>query len=276
MPAGDFGVHKGKISSRRDCDYSGPVDEQVFHGGINEVVRRGDRLYRPARLWSESVLQLLAHVRQNGFEGAPEPFGFDSGYEVLGWIEGEVEDRSTVDLDYDSLRPAARLLRRYHDATSGFDPSGLVWQFPAEQPVEVVLHGDAAPYNCVFRGDRPVAWIDFDTARPGPRLNDVAYGAYRFCLIREPLREITAHDAARVLAFADAYGLSSEEKTRLPETMVERLRWLAALIHERAAAGDGAFAEHLADGHAELYSGHADVVEESTALRDALSPAALG
>jgi len=58
--------------------------------------------------------------------------------------------------------------------------------------------------------------------------------------------------------------------------MIERLRWLAALIHERAAAGDAAFTEHLADGHAELYAGHADMIGESTQLREALRPAALG
>ncbi|HEY4975910.1 MAG TPA: phosphotransferase [Gaiellaceae bacterium] len=252
------------------------MDEQIFHGGINEVVRRGDRLYRPERPWSESVMRLLAHIRRSGFDGAPEPLGFDSGCEVLGWIEGEVEDRSTVDLDYDSLRPAARLLRRYHDATAGFEPKGLVWQFPAEQPVEVLLHGDAAPYNCVFRGDRPVAWIDFDTARPGPRLNDVAYAAYRFCLIREPLGDLSPQDAERVREFVDAYGLGDEERARLPETMVERLRWLAALVHARAATGDAAFSAHLADGHAELYAGHADVIEHSTELRSALRPATLG
>jgi Phosphotransferase enzyme family len=247
------------------------VDEQVFHGGINEVVRRGDRLYRPERPWSESVIRLLAHVRRRGFDGVPEPYGLDSGCEVLGWIEGEVEDLGAAELDSDSLRAVAGLLRRFHDATAGFDPSGLSWQFPAEEPAEVVLHGDVAPYNCVFRGGRPVAWIDFDTARPGPRLYDVAYGAYRFCLIREPLGEITAHDAERVLEFVDAYGLGSEEKLRLPEAMVERLRWLAALIHERAAAGDQAFAAHLADGHAELYAGHADMIEGAKFLNDLLA-----
>jgi hypothetical protein len=246
------------------------VDDQVYHGGINEVVRRGDHLYRPERPWSKSVIQLLEHVHRAGFEGAPEPFGLEAGCEVLGWIKGEVEDLSALDLDPISLRAAARLLRRYHDAAAGFDPSGLVWQFPAEQPAEVVLHGDAAPYNCVFRGGVPVAWIDFDTARPGPRLNDVAYAAYRFCLIREPFGSLTEQDAERVIAFADAYGLSGEEKARLPETIIERLRWLAALIRERAAAGDPAFTAHLTDGHAELYAGHADVIEQSTELRDAL------
>jgi hypothetical protein len=247
------------------------VDEQILRGGINEVVRRGDRLYRPQRPWSQSVLRLLEHVRRAGFEGAPEPFGLEAGYEVLGWVEGEVEDLNGLDLEPTPLRAAARLLRRYHDATAGFDPSGLVWQFPSEQPVEVMLHGDAAPYNCVFRDNVPVAWIDFDTARLGPRLYDVAYSAYRFCLIREPLGEVTAADAERVLAFADAYGLSSEERSRLSETMVERLRWLAALIRERAAGGDPAFAAHLSDGHVELYAGHADVIEQSRELREAFA-----
>ena len=53
----------------------------------------------------------------------------------------------------------------------------------------------------------------------------------------------------------------------MPDTMVERLRWLAALIRERAAAGDPAFAAHLTDGHAELYAGHADVIEQSRELK---------
>jgi hypothetical protein len=247
------------------------MDEQILHGGINEVVRRGDRLYRPQRPWSHSVLRLLEHIHRAGFEGAPEPFGLEAGSEVLGWVEGTVEDANGADIDLGTVLAAARLLRGYHDAAAGFDPSGLVWQFPAEQPAEVVLHGDAAPYNCVFRGGVPVAWIDFDTARPGPSLHDVACSAYRFCLIREPLGELSAQDAGRVLAFADAYGLGREEKTRLPETIVERLRWLAALIRDRAAAGDPAFAQHLTDGHAELYAGHADVIEQSKALRDALS-----
>jgi hypothetical protein len=247
------------------------MDEQIFHGGINEVVRRGDRLYRPQRPWSQAVMRLLEHVQRAGFEGAPEPFGLEAGCEVLGWMEGEVEDPSGLDLDASALRAAAHLLRGYHDATAGFDPAGLVWQFPAEQPTEVVMHGDAAPYNCVFRGGVPVAWIDFDTAHPGPRLHDVAYAAYRFCLIREPLGELAEQDAERVLDFAAAYGLSGEETQRLPETMVERLRWLAAQIRDRAAAGDPAFLAHLTDGHAELYAGHADVIEQSEVLRRAFS-----
>jgi aminoglycoside phosphotransferase (APT) family kinase protein len=39
-----------------------------------------------------------------------------------------------------------------------------------------VCHGDISPVNTVFTGGRPAALIDFDMARPGPRIGDVAYG----------------------------------------------------------------------------------------------------
>ena len=246
------------------------MDERISKGGLNEVVRRGDRLYRPARPWSPAVLRLLGHIRSRGFEGVPEPFGIEAGFEVLSWIEGTVADSSGQEHDLTVIREAARLLRRYHDASADFVAEECAWQFPAEEPAEVVIHGDAAPYNCVFENGHPVAWIDFDVARPGPRLHDVAYSSYRFCLIREPLEAIDERDTERVLAFAGAYGLGADQTARLPDVMAERLRWLAALIRERAAAGDAAFAAHLAGGHAELYSSHAEVIESSSLFRRAL------
>jgi hypothetical protein len=74
-----------------------------------------------------------------------------------------------------------------------------------------------------------------------------------------------------VLEFAGAYGLGDEERRRLPEAIAGRLRWLAGLIRERAAAGDVAFAAHLAEGHAELYAGHAETIEGSALLKNALA-----
>ncbi|WP_396136875.1 MULTISPECIES: phosphotransferase [unclassified Amycolatopsis] len=40
---------------------------------------------------------------------------------------------------------------------------------------EVVCHGDFGPWNVVWRGDQPVGILDWDYARPAPRLHDVAY-----------------------------------------------------------------------------------------------------
>ncbi|MEW2492441.1 phosphotransferase [Streptomyces nodosus] len=83
-----------------------------------------------------------------------------------------------------------------------------VWMFPAHEPAEVICHGGAATYNTVFRGRLPVAFIDFDTAHPGPRLWDVAYTAYRFVPLYAPdAAEPTLpvpEACRRLLLFADA------------------------------------------------------------------------
>ena len=245
--------------------------EERLRGGINEVVRRGGRVHRPARPWSDSVQALLAHVRAAGFPGVPAPHGRDlDGGEVLEWIDGAVGDEMQA-MPREVLDEVGRMLRAYHDATLGFDPSDRNWQFPAGEPAEVILHGDPAPYNCVFRAGRPVAWIDFDTARPGPRIWDVADAAYRFGLGPFDLQPLMPAHAERVRWLVDGYGLSSDGRGELAATIVERLRWLAALIEERAAAGDVAFASHLADGHADLYRRHAAAVEGSPALAPALA-----
>lgn len=81
-----------------------------------------------------------------------------------------------------ALVSAAQFLRGFHDATAPFaaELPRDGWMFPAGSPVEVVVHGDYAPCNCVLDGDRVVGLVDVDTARPGPRIVDVATGAYRW------------------------------------------------------------------------------------------------
>jgi hypothetical protein len=78
------------------------------------------------------------------------------------------------------LAAFARLLREYHDATVGFSPpEGAAWAVgtggggPAGS--EAICHGDFGPWNVVWKGHRPVGIIDWDWARPAPRLHNVAH-----------------------------------------------------------------------------------------------------
>jgi Ser/Thr protein kinase RdoA (MazF antagonist) len=178
-----------------------------------------------------------------------------------------------------ALRGLATLLRGYHDATVGCPSAGgATWYFPAREPAEVICHGDVAPYNCVFRDGLPVAFIDFDTAHPAPRLWDVAYAAYRFVPLTcaagggdvdgngEEVLPV-AEQARRLRLLCDAYGLPASDRRALPEAVVERLHALVEFMRERAAEGSAAFAGHLADGHQELYlrdarhvAAHADLL----------------
>lgn len=56
----------------------------------------------------------------------------------------------------------------------------------AVNPIEVMCHGDFAPYNVVLNGSDAVGIIDFDTLHPGSRLSDVAYAVYRWAPLKIP------------------------------------------------------------------------------------------
>jgi Ser/Thr protein kinase RdoA (MazF antagonist) len=113
-----------------------------------------------------------------------------------------------------------------------------------------------ATYNSVFRQGRPVAFIDFDTAHPGPRVWDVAYAAYRFVPLHHPADGDglpVAEQARRLRLFAGAYGLGDADREALVDTARARLAHLVRFMRERAAAGDAAFAGHVARGDDRFY-----------------------
>ncbi|GAA2210791.1 aminoglycoside phosphotransferase family protein [Nonomuraea monospora] len=236
-----------------------PEEEVLTGGGVNHVVRAGDTVRRPSGPWTPSVHALLRHLAARGFTGAPRSHGTDEqGREVLDFVPGRTADYPLpgwVRTD-EVLAGVARLLRGYHDATAGVPREG-VWYFPPVEPAEVICHGDVAPYNCVFGDDgEPVAFIDFDTAHPGPRVWDAAYAAYRFVPLHHPGDGDgipVAEQARRLRLFADAYGLGEDDRQALVETAIRRLEHLVAFMRERAAAGDAAFAGHVARGDDRFY-----------------------
>ncbi|MGP3931749.1 phosphotransferase enzyme family protein [Nonomuraea sp. KM88] len=232
------------------------ADEEVLAGGgVNHVVRVGATVRRPAGPWTPAVHALLDHLAARGFSGAPRSHGIDDqGREILDFVPGRTADHPLPAWarSDDALVAAGRLLRRYHDATAGFPvPPGAVWYFPPVSPVEVICHGDVATYNCVFRGGLPVAFIDFDTAHPGPRVWDVAYAAYRFVPLSDPRHagaRPVEEQARRLRLLAGAYELGDDDRAALVATARARLEHLVRHMHERAAAGDEAFAGHVARG----------------------------
>jgi beta-lactamase class A len=232
--------------------------ERTIAGGVNQVVRIGATVRRPVAPWTPTVQALLRHLADEGFTGAPRPYGIDgAGREMVAHVEGEVPAGGTMPayLTTDAcVEAVARLLRRYHDASAGFAALHAAgWQFPARAPAQVICHGDVAPYNCVFRDGRPVALIDFDTAHPGPRLWDLGYAAYRFVPLRVADGDGTAEQARRLRLFCAAYGLSEADRRALPAVAAERLRALVEHMRSQAAAGQPAFRRHLEEGHHRIY-----------------------
>jgi aminoglycoside phosphotransferase (APT) family kinase protein len=177
----------------------------------------------------------------------PEPRGRDAdGREVVSFLPGDVPAYPMPEWVWadGALTAAAALLRRLHDATTGFAAPGARWRLPAHEPAEVVCHNDFAPYNLVFRDRTPVAVIDFDTASPGPRAWDLAYLAYRTVPLTAPGNPDAPatpepERARRLALLCDAYGPPAAPADVLA-LLPRRLEELRAFTLERGLERDAA------------------------------------
>lgn len=167
----------------------------------------------------------------------------EQGREVLTFVEGEVlHDHDGYEPSDAMLANAARLIRRFHDATAGSRLAG---------GAEIVCHNELGPHNTVFVGEEPVAFIDWDDAAPGSRLFDLANAVWSFADVGEGGGSV-ASQARRVRLMCDAYGW--DDKGEIVEEIRADLR-RALANHERAGRRNPAriFQEMVRwmDAHAE-------------------------
>ncbi|MCY3910836.1 MAG: aminoglycoside phosphotransferase family protein, partial [bacterium] len=67
----------------------------MIAGKVTEFIRVGDEVLRPAGASTESMRQLLAHLEERGFRGAPQVVGSEpDGAVRLTWVEGWVPDEA--------------------------------------------------------------------------------------------------------------------------------------------------------------------------------------
>ena len=244
--------------------------QELTGGGTARVFRIGETVRKPVMPWTPAVHRLLDHLERQGFEGAPAAHGTDEhGRMILTYLAGDVGNYPLTGAVRSgrALATSARLLRRYHDATTDLaqDPGGD-WQFDALAPVEVICHGDFAPYNCVFTGEKAVGLIDFDAARPGPRAWDLAYALYRYAPLTHPDNHdgwgTTEQQAHRARDFLDAYGCTRAERQSVMDMTAPRLESLADFLRKGAAAGDENFRRHIEEGHLALYVRDIDYIRD--------------
>ena len=179
-------------------DQQSPTVEIPLIGGRTTagIVRVGETVHRPQTARSPFVRRLLQAIATSGFTGAPRFIGVDDRQrEVLSFLPGVVPSDLGAFTDV-QLDAAARLLRALHDATRDSDLRGTC---------EVVCHGDPSPCNAVFRDGLPYAWIDFDSAYPGNRSEDLGYAAWLWLDIGDDAwaPEVQARRLAR---FFEEYG----------------------------------------------------------------------
>jgi Phosphotransferase enzyme family len=209
------------------------AQETLASEGVTHVVRVGQTVRRPSRPFTTTIQAYLSYVRSRGFIDCPEPLGFDAeGREVLSFLAGDVpvEPVPAYAATSEALEALGALIRRLHDAADGWiPPTDAVWGgIPGVRPAgvvplfdapDLVSHMDYCPGNVVFEGGRPAALIDFDLARPTTRVADLANALYWWAPLVDPVDRapalVTADVSARVRAFADAYGMTTEQRAEV-------------------------------------------------------------
>ena len=226
--------------------------EIILRGGFTNkglVSRVGDTVRRPLRPTSEATKALMDHLQDIGFAGAPRYLGVDeSGREVLSYIPGEAAIAPTPAwaLTDEALVSVAHLLRGYHDAAAGFDPSAYEWPQPVPERFRrgTISHNDPNLDNVVFRDGRAVALIDFDLASPGSAAWDLACAARLWVPLRaseDIPPELKGRSYARLALFADAYGATREERASLVDALLDCHRWCYEVVQEAVARGHETF-----------------------------------
>jgi thiamine kinase-like enzyme len=134
------------------------------------------------------------------------------------------------------------LLRSYHDAAASFSWGDRQWRLETRHPVETICHNDLTPWNTVFQGGLPVAFIDWDAAAPEPRSWDLGFVAWRWVPFWRD-KKCEAHGlptgvrdkVRRFQLLLDAYGIAPE--IGIMQAGIERVRQMQQHMRDLAATG---------------------------------------
>ena len=249
------------------------IKKEALQGGREgKISKADDKVMRPSNVWTHQVQLFLSFMHENGFHSIPKPYGVnESGMEIVLYVDGVVYNNSLPSeiLTDEILIEVATLLRHYHDVGEKYIPQLTgeeVWMLPKRLPIEVMCHGDFAPYNITFVNGNVHGIIDFDTLHPGPRIWDIAYAVYRWIPFFSPANPDYCsglkEQIRRLKVFIDAYDLGGMERKQLPDMMIERINSLVIYMRNEAEDGNEDVQKNIENGHLKLYLDDIQYIKE--------------
>ena len=209
------------------------AEEPLSGGWQTDVHRVGAVVLRSPKPQSRTVMALLRHLRDVGFDGAPHPVGdgfAPDGREQLRFIPGDSAHPNPW--PDDAFWRLGDLLRRLHDATASFVvPADAVWRpwfarsLPGQHPA--IGHGDLGAWNILARANGTYAAIDWDNAGPVDGLWDLAQLVWLNAQLHDDdvaervglaAPAVRARHAALV---ADGYRLARDERESFVDGLIE-------------------------------------------------------
>ncbi len=206
---------------------------RLGEGTLTEVWTDGVHIKRPVKPWSEAVHQWLEHLEHGGVAGVPRFVAVEDGAEILTLLPGRAVRRpwSQAVQSLRWMEQVGRRLRQVHESATDFrltDGVSFVWGPAQLEPAHVVTHGDLGPWNMIEQDGQFVGVIDWDLARFGDPLDDLAEAAFELGPLRENRDMLGGHVTteavrARVEALCLGYGkVSVDDVLRHVEPFLQR------------------------------------------------------
>lgn len=237
-------------------------NKEKLVGGRNDIYKVDQKVIRPVNIWSKTVHDFLGYLNKKGIDFVPIPYEINDKYEIVSFIEGEVYNYPLPLMFHDDLMivSAAVLLKKYHNVSEQYlsQLNGKEeWMLPTLTPIEVICHGDFAPYNIVINNNQANAIIDFDTIHPGSKMWDISYAIYRFVPLINPQSKESfgtfEEKIRRVKLFLDTYNVSKSMRDEFVDTLIFRLESLVKYIENEAKNGNDDFQGNIDNGHLVQY-----------------------
>lgn len=241
----------------------------ILPGGRDSIKKDGNLVIRPRKKWTEHIHSFLKALHENKFHKAPTPISIAQFNETLSFVDGNVYNYPLPKEFYseEMIVSSAKLLKEFHKAGQPYlnKLNGKEdWMLPATKPMEVMCHGDYAPYNVTIINGKATGIIDFDTLHPGPMIEDVAYAIYRWVpFFRDEKRITLSKKIERAKLFLDEYGVSNATRSQLVAEMINRIRNLVQYIEEQASLNEKNFQENIKDGHLNQYLNDIDYLKNN-------------
>jgi aminoglycoside phosphotransferase (APT) family kinase protein len=232
----------------------------MARGRFANVRREGDTVVRRPTVRNSGSLALLRHFEDSGCELTPRVLEASERHERLSYLPGTTGYPPLTEAlrSEAALVSVAKAARAVHDLSVSFaDREAYEWH-PLEtcRPVrdlEIIGHGDLAPWNIVFEDTAVTGIIDWDAAGPMTRSWDMAYLAHQFVPFhlgddisswgweRPPDRR------ARLALLCEAYGGLDPED--VVDDAILRLYSTGMFLRRRIRAGDPRFEVQRRERH---------------------------
>lgn len=237
--------------------------EELLGGRIGKIHKIKETVVRPSNKWTKDVHCFLQFLHEEGADFVPKPYGINERKEeILSFMPGDVYNYPLPKklLRDSMIVSSSKLLLKFHKYSERY-VSRLTnyeqWMLPASYPIEVMCHGDFAPYNVTIVNNEAVGIIDFDTLHPGAKMWDIAYAIYRWVPLKNPnnpdfhgnLKEYIR----KAKLFLDTYGVDSESKNSFIRILIKRLKSLTDFMRYEASNGNKDFQLHIEEGHLQQY-----------------------